>query len=557
MGSLRKIMIMTAALASASAGVGVTASSAGAATLATIAVNTTSEAAVDGLCALREAVAAANTNQRVDACAAGGLADVITMPAGTYVIAQGPLVLERSTVIRGYGATLTRPAADGTRPETLVHIAATAYVGLTGVTLDGAGRGCAALVNDGSLLMLDGSVTDNFSTVPHSCALGVAAFTNAGSATLLRSSLSDNRAELVPSAFVNTGKLRIVGSTLARNTSMPFIHFALQDASQNHGALWLEDSTIESSGGVALRNLGNLTARATLFTGNEVALANEGEATVVRSTVLQNGLGLSNLGSLRMDYSTVSDNAGLGPNGGGGIANSGTLLVDHSAVTSNRGAGRGGITSSGTLTMRDSTVAGNVAGGFFNLGGPVNPNGAGGLVVEGGTARLENVTLADNHYEAIPDGEPPTVVSGGIYVGAGSVYLTNTALALNGHDQPADANGLDCVGSVTSLGYTYLQRPTGCLFTSATGDITGGTPLLAELGNRGGPTRTLVPLPGSPLIDHGSPAAIGGGAAQACSQRDQRGTLRPVDGDGDGIARCDIGAVERRAVDRSDLPPAA
>ena len=30
----------------------------------------------------------------------------------------------------------------------------------------------------------------------------------------------------------------------------------------------------------------------------------------------------------------------------------------------------------------------------------------------------------------------------------------------------------------------------------------------------------------------------------SCSRRDGAGILRPVDGDGDGVARCDIGAVE-------------
>src|SRR5262245_1907614 len=63
---------------------GVLRSAAGAATIVvtTLADDTT----VNGNCTLREAVIAANTDAAVDACAAGSGADVITVPAGTYVL---------------------------------------------------------------------------------------------------------------------------------------------------------------------------------------------------------------------------------------------------------------------------------------------------------------------------------------------------------------------------------------------------------------------------------------------------------------------------------------
>ncbi len=55
--------------------------------------------------------------------------------------------------------------------------------------------------------------------------------------------------------------------------------------------------------------------------------------------------------------------------------------------------------------------------------------------------------------------------------------------------------------------------------------------------DRSHPRRWFHPLPpGSPAID----AAVG-----PCTGKDQRGISRPRDGDGDGVAVCDLGAIER------------
>jgi hypothetical protein len=50
----------------------------------------------------------------------------------------------------------------------------------------------------------------------------------------------------------------------------------------------------------------------------------------------------------------------------------------------------------------------------------------------------------------------------------------------------------------------------------------------------------------SPVIDAGDNAA--------CPAVDQRGVARPIDGDGDGVAVCDIGAVEYEPVFVINLP---
>ncbi len=112
---------------------------------------------------------------------------------------------------------------------------------------------------------------------------------------------------------------------------------------------------------------------------------------------------------------------------------------------------------------------------------------------------------------------------------SGQVHLTSTIVANNG-------SGGDCAGHVVSNGYN-LDSDTTCFLTQPS-DLPGRDPLLAPLQNNGGTTPTLGLLNGSPAIDSGSPAD--------CPPVDERYYLRPTDGNGDGIAACDIGAYEKQ-----------
>lgn len=113
------------------------------------------------------------------------------------------------------------------------------------------------------------------------------------------------------------------------------------------------------------------------------------------------------------------------------------------------------------------------------------------------------------------------------------------------------------VPKVESERYNIIGDNTGCVpFQPAEEMIfdqvgTGDAPIdpvLGPLADNGGPTETHLLLLGSPAIDTANPTGALGSSAEdedfACEDFDQRGVERPVDGDLDGEARCDVGAVE-------------
>jgi predicted outer membrane repeat protein len=214
-------------------------------------------------------------------------------------------------------------------------------------------------------------------------------------------------------------------------------------------------------------------------------------------------------------------------------------------------------------TLTDVLFSGNEAyhegGGIFNQGAsnPILTNvafinnsvtgdgGGGGFKIVNSSPVLTNVTFSGNH----------AVVGGGIDNWQGSPSLTNVTFSGNTADMygaamysqqstprvvntiiwgngPSDSQLLDHAG-ISIVSYSIIAGG-----SPGTGNL-NLNPGLAPLNQDEGAAPAHALLPGSPAIDAGSPTT--------CPPEDQLGTPRPVDGDGDGSAVCDIGAVEYQA----------
>ncbi len=112
--------------------------------------------------------------------------------------------------------------------------------------------------------------------------------------------------------------------------------------------------------------------------------------------------------------------------------------------------------------------------------------------------------------------------------------ITNTVIANS-------LSGGDCItGGLIIDGGHNIDSDGSCGLDPANGSLPNTDPVLGPLQNNGGSTWTHALLGSSPAIDAGDDGQ--------CPATDQRGAPRPVDGNGDGLAVCDIGSFEAALV---------
>lgn len=199
---------------------------------------------------------------------------------------------------------------------------------------------------------------------------------------------------------------------------------------------------------------------------------------------------------------------------GGAIHNHGYLTLDRVAVinssskTSSHAWGGGGITNAGEARLSNVTIARN------------STDAQGGGIENRGTLRSLNVTITEN--------SAPQSKGGGIFFATApnvQMFTADTIVALN---RP----GADCSGmqKIISSG-ANLGSDNTCRF-AASSDRRRVKPGFDR--NAFGPPLFYPLRPTSRAVD----------INLLCQYNDIRGVLRPQDGNGDGVVRCDSGSYE-------------
>ncbi|MDA8746084.1 hypothetical protein N9N28_15780, partial [Rubripirellula amarantea] len=494
--------------------------------------------------------------------------DVINLAAGTYQLsltgsdnsnAAGDLDLIGTKKITIVGAGAGQTIVDATGIGDRIFDIARGTLDISGVTLTGGATptleagGAIRVGQDAELFLSDSTLTGNSSGNS-----GGGISSGGKTLSIVDSVITNNTATSsgggVQASTFGTSTVLISNSDITDNTASSGGGLATGSPSGS-GTIVIDQSRIldntstgSGGGGGGIQHGGNTLS----ITESEI----RGNQTVGDGGGIRNSYG-----SVSLTDSIVSENEATGSSrDGGGISSNGEgqITLIRSSVINNSATGEGGgISLSGqssinnVAVLTDSLIADNTAlepGGGVSLSQyarvetlntTLSGNSAnfGGGIYQGvfSESNIASTSIANNSASGGS--------GGGVFVGTsntGNFEFVNSIIADNLGGSAPD----DYFGPVMSQGHNLVGTLAGSWPLDAT-DLSNVSPLLGPLQDNGGPTKTHALMAGSPAIDAGNdtvaPAA------------DQRGILRPQDGNANGVSQSDIGAYERVDVDNDGV----
>ncbi|KAB2962620.1 MAG: hypothetical protein F9K16_08630 [Thermoanaerobaculia bacterium] len=233
------------------------------------------------------------------------------------------------------------------------------------------------------------------------------------------------------------------------------------------------------------------------------------------------GVALTGAASLIAVDTTLERNVASGLGGGVAALDPRTwIALDRATLAHNSAATGGGVglASGAALDLFQGTLSANAA-----------TSQGGGIGIEG---EAGEVSLT---FSTITGGSAP--VGSSLAWGSGAVLIHDSLVGDGAGGDTCASTG----GTLAASGWNLATDPScGALAGGAVGEV--GKLGLGPLRHHGGIVATHLPLAGSPALDTAPSCA---GPNGRLVSNDARRYPRPTDDDGDGDARCDLGAVER------------
>ena len=444
-------------------------------------------------CTLREAIDAANDADGPDHI-------TFDLPDTSFITLNGSPLPTIEDTLTIDGSQTPDLWISGNAQSRVFQVRFTAVVTFAGLNIGGgsvASTGAGIYNSGGTVTLQDSLLTGN------NAGFGGAIYNRDGDLTVVDSIISGNSADATGGGIgsvsgLGEASLTIVNSEIIANFAERGGGLYFTDTVTIEGTTFDGNNATNQDGGAIYADGGQLQILDSMFSYNS-AISNggalyfqEGTLSISSTDFFSNSAILG--AALRNQAPAVAtiEESTFYNNSERAVANGATLVVEKSTFTQNTGA----LSNSGTLNVVNSTISDNDFQGLYNFD----------------TAVVDNSTFSDN------EGELGSITNENL------LSLRNTIIANS-------VEGDDCWNSGT------IAVNVGNLIEDGTCDpALTGDPMLGALADNGGATMTRGLLPGSPAIDAADQAT--------CRPLDQRGAERPLDGDGDGNAVCDVGALE-------------
>ncbi|MBK8782302.1 MAG: CSLREA domain-containing protein [Anaerolineales bacterium] len=518
-------------------------------------------------CSLREAIAAAN--------AAAG-ADIITLTSGsTYALTltaggTGDLDVTSSIVIQASGATVAIIDPVTTAP-TNYNDRVFDVSGAGNLTLDTIRITTANTANDGAAIRSAGTLTiqDNTEIISNtSTGDGGAIFQSGGTLTINGTTFTSNTSpggdggaifqdggtlSIGATAAVtfsgNTtggagGAIHVAGGTLTVNNTS-FTNSTAANSADEGGAIFYDNNTLltvtnstftgnrstNGDGGAIMinDNGANLNISGSTFTSNTAqddggAIFHDGNLfTVTTSTFASNSAGTGAGGTADGGAIRITNNS----NNAASKITLSTFTNNSITMAADRILHGGAIANDGRVIIANDTFSANsLTKSTAGVG-----DSLGGAIYAAGTTTVHNVTMSGN---TVSESGTGTGSGGSIYSLAGAMTIANSIVA-NGTENGVASN---CGGTITvGVSNVDFNGNADCGFAITTNP---------NLGALTGSPQYFPLTTGSSAIDTGSNAICA--TATTTNNQSQNGLTRPMDGNGDSTATCDIGSYEAPAL---------